>query len=60
MGRYGIGKTIKYGDTESIINAILDIKQSYDMYVENIKNISDNYKWENVVKNLKKVYKNLL
>ena len=58
--KYGIGKTIKYGDTESIINAILDIKQSYDMYVENIKNISDNYKWKNVVKNLKKVYKNLL
>ena len=52
----GIGLAIKYGNVESIEKAIYDIKENYSYYVENIKKISENYKWEAVIKNLDKIY----
>ena len=52
----GIGTTIQYGNEESIINAIYEIKEHYNQYVKNIKKIADNYKWENIAKNLDKIY----
>lgn len=52
-----IGETIQYGDKASIISAIDKIKTHYEEYVENIKKIADDYKWEKIVKNLDKIYK---
>ena len=51
-----IGEPIQYGNKNSIINAINKIKIHYDEYVENIKKIADDYKWEKIVKNLDRIY----
>ena len=51
-----IGEPIQYGNKVSIINAINKIKIHYDEYVENIKKIADDYKWEKIVKNLDRIY----
>lgn len=52
-----IGESIQYGDKTSIINAINKIKTHYEEYVENIKKIANDYKWEKIVRNLDRIYK---
>ena len=51
-----IGEEIIYNDKESLLKAIEKISENYNVYVEKIKDISDNYKWEYIVENLKKIY----
>lgn len=51
-----IGEVIEYSNVNSISNAIDKIIDNYNEYVNNIKFISDRYKWEDVVKNLDKIY----
>lgn len=52
----GIGEVIEFGDEVSIITAIAKIKENYKQYIDRIKEISDMYKWNNVVKILKSIY----
>ena len=52
-----IGESIQYGNEDSIINAINKIKTHYEEYVENIKKIANDYKWEKIVRNLDRIYK---
>ncbi len=51
-----IGETVDYNNIESINQAINKIIDNYTYYTKNIKQISNNYKWENVSKNLDKIY----
>lgn len=51
-----IGKTIQYGNEESIISAIYEINEHYEQYIKNIEKIADSYKWEKIVNNLNKIY----
>ena len=51
-----IGLSIEYNNQESLLKAIYEIKNNYSKYVNNIKKIADNYKWENIAINLKNIY----
>ena len=53
-----IGETVKYGDVDSLNKAIEKIANQYEIYVKNIKEIKNIYKWEYVVKNLDKIFIN--
>lgn len=55
--KYGIGEVIKYNDTNSITEAILKVKNNYKYYIENLKKISKNFEWDEIVKNVKEIYK---
>ena len=55
--KYKIGKTVHYNNSASISSAIDELKNNYNNYVENVKIISQNYKWENIVQNLDIIYK---
>ncbi len=54
---YGIGEEIEYNQQESLLEAIEKICKNYPAYIENLKKISKQYRWENVTKNLDKIYK---
>lgn len=51
-----IGESVEYGNIHSITEAIDEIINRYTIYKENIEKIANNYKWENIANNLKKIY----
>ncbi len=53
---YGIGEAVEYANQESLYNAITKISKNYSIYVKNLEKISEEYKWETVVKHLDKIY----
>ena len=52
-----IGECIKFEDIESLKTAVDKISQNYEKYVEKLALISNDYLWEEVNKNLDKIYK---
>lgn len=51
-----IGEVIKYCNEKSIVQAIEKIKQNYTEYTKNLEKITNNYEWNNIAKNLEKIY----
>ena len=52
-----IGVSIKYNNSKDLVNGIEKIIENYNQYVLNIQKIANLYKWEQVVLNLLKIYK---
>lgn len=55
--KYKIGEVVVYNNESSINEAISKIINNYDKYVKNLEIISDNYKLENIILNLDKIFK---
>lgn len=53
---YKIGETVKYGDCDSLKNAIRKIDANYQDYLQNLELIRQEYRWEDVSKNLDQIY----
>lgn len=51
-----IGEEIEYGNVNSVSNAIIKIIDNYGLYIDNLKKISSEYSWEEVVKNIDDIY----
>ena len=51
-----IGEEIEHGNVNSVSNAIIKIINNYGLYIDNLKKISSEYNWEEVVKNLDEIY----
>lgn len=54
--QFEIGEEIEYSNQEEIMQAIQKISENYEKYVENLREIQNNYQWETVTKNLKQIY----
>jgi len=53
---YYIGLSVKYGDVKKLEESIEYIKENYNAYKKSIRKISDNYNWEEIVKNIVGIY----
>lgn len=51
-----VGAVVEYNNIDSIKKAILQVKNNYQTYVNNLRKISDKYKWEEIVKKMAIIY----
>lgn len=54
--KFNIGISVEYNSFNQLNEAIKEISNNYITYQKNIREIKTNYSWENVVKNLEKIY----
>lgn len=54
--RNEIGETVEFGNIKSLKDKVQKITCEYNKYQANLLKIKDKYNWENVVKNLDKIY----
>lgn len=55
VNKYGIGMAVEYGNREELLECIFKMKEKYSSYIKNIKEIENDYSWENIVLNLNKL-----
>ena len=56
VNKHFIGMSVKYGDVKKLQEAIEYIKENYNKFKQSIKKISNNYNWEEIVKELEIIY----